>query len=744
MSDQDLDKIFQQTEIPPPSAGAKRRAMNMAVAEFEEVQNEAQKSSSFFQGFLSSLRLIGKSNDSDRRKDMNKKTLPWVYGSVVGVSMALFAGLMVIRMPSDFNTSDHVEVPLELVEEYEVAEGERLIEEVVVVDAELAKKQQHAKIVKSERVSNIETRPSDLMDTYAEQESVDISVAESSADDSVKSHLDGSSVNDPGDSVLIAPEPQIASAPLKKDVGKSRTILKEQVAALPAIASVPNYHLQSKKNAAFSRLETSRPSHDASLSQHIISDNRERFNAESINSVKRVTDEPVSTFSVDVDTASYAFSRKKLNQGMLPNPDAVRIEEFINYFDYQYPASRDRKTPFATHVLVGDSPWKPGNKLLHIGIKGFEVQQQPKSNLVFLLDVSGSMSSVDKLPLVKQSIQLLLTKLLPQDTVSIVVYAGAAGTVLEPTKVKDKNTILNALNRLQAGGSTAGGQGIELAYRLAEQNFDKDAVNRIVLATDGDFNVGISDPEKLKKLVEKKRESGVFLSVLGFGQGNYHDALMQTLAQNGNGVAAYIDTLSEAQKVLVEESTSSLFTIAKDVKIQIDFNPDTVSEYRLIGYETRHLAREDFNNDKVDAGDIGAGHTVTAIYEITPVGADSALVDASRYVKKSSEKNKRDEYAFLKLRYKLPDENKSTLVTQIIPRKNTVIRESSAHWGSEAFDFSSAVAGFAQLLKDDRYMNGWTYDDVIKLALSSRGEDVYGYRNEFVQLVRKAKLVSEL
>src|SRR5690606_14660674 len=372
---------------------------------------------------------------------------------------------------------------------------------------------------------------------------------------------------------------------------------------------------------------------DVVLPGYYQDEGRDQFETIVPNPVKLVTEEPVSTFSVDVDTASYSFVRRQLNQGVLPQKDAVRVEEMINYFDYDYPLPESRETPFKATVAVTDAPWKAGNKLIHIGIRGYDIApgQAPASNLVFLLDVSGSMNSPDKLPLVKQSMGLLLSQLKPTDTVAIVAYAGAAGTVLEPTQVKEKQKIMAALEQLNAGGSTAGGEGIKLAYKLAKAGFDKNAVNRVILATDGDFNLGITDQEELKGFVERQRDEGIYLSVLGFGQGNYQDDLMQVLAQNGNGVAAYIDTLSEAQKVLVDEATSTLFPIAKDVKIQMEFNPKTVKEYRLLGYETRALKREDFNNDKVDAGDIGAGHRVTAIYEITPVGSASGLIEPSRY-----------------------------------------------------------------------------------------------------------------
>lgn len=479
-----------------------------------------------------------------------------------------------------------------------------------------------------------------------------------------------------------------------------------------------------------------------------ITEGRDKFETVAENTVKKVSKDPVSTFSIDVDTASYSFVRRQLNNGVLPQKAAVRVEEMMNYFDYDYPQPKSKQQPFKTTVAVIDSPWDTqeaaaGKKLVHIGIKGYDMKshETPKTNLVFLLDVSGSMSGADKLPLVKQSMELLLSKLQPEDTVAIAVYAGAAGTVLEPTMVKEKQKIIAALNKLNAGGSTAGAEGIKLAYELAEASFNKNAINRVILATDGDFNVGISNRDELKDFVERKKSKGIYLSVLGFGQGNYNDHMMQSLAQNGNGIAAYIDTLSEAQKVLVNESTSSLFPIATDVKIQVEFNPETVSEYRLVGYETRHLNREDFNNDKVDAGDIGAGHTVTAIYEITPVNSELQLIDDSRYKEEKPLTDlKSGEYGFLKLRYKLPGENISKLLSKPImieskPLDAKIKRE---------VNFAAAVAGFSQLLKGGRYTGSLTYQQVIDLAQNNKGEDEYGYRTEFIQLVRKASIANKL
>jgi Ca-activated chloride channel homolog len=468
-------------------------------------------------------------------------------------------------------------------------------------------------------------------------------------------------------------------------------------------------------------------------------EDRDRFQHFEVNPVKRAAEEPVSTFSADVDTASYSFVRRRLNEGVLPPADSVRVEEMVNYFDYAWPAPVARNTPFQPTITVSDSPWGTGKKLVHIGIRGFELPaaRRPDVNLVLLLDVSGSMASPDKLPLAQRSMALLLDSLKPTDTVAIVVYAGAAGQVLAPTPVRQKQAILDALDSLRPGGSTAGAAGIQLAYELAGRNLRKDGVNRILLATDGDFNVGITDREALKSLVEREREKGVFLSVLGFGQGNYRDEMAQTLAQNGNGVAAYIDTLNEARKVLVEQAGAALFTIAQDVKLQVEFNPATVAEYRLVGYESRGLNREDFNNDRVDAGDIGAGHTVTAIYEITPAGSSAQLIDERRYAPQAGagtgSRTAAGEYGYVRIRYKLPDSTGSRLIEAPI-RTNAGVPASLR----QDVQFSTAVAGFAQLLRGGRYTGSLTLEDVLREAQVSRGEDAYGYRAEFVQLVRRA------
>ncbi|MBL8883952.1 MAG: VWA domain-containing protein [Hyphomicrobium sp.] len=482
---------------------------------------------------------------------------------------------------------------------------------------------------------------------------------------------------------------------------------------------------------------------DERIAPQFEQENRDKFEAKEINPVKQVVSEPVSTFSIDVDTASYSFVRRALNAGHLPPKDGVRVEEMINYFPYAYPAPDTAETPFKPAVTVVPSPWNTNNKLVHVAIKGYDLKtaERPRANLVFLMDVSGSMQGEDRLPLVKNAFRLLLDQLQPDDTVGIVTYAGSSGIALEPTKASDKAKILSAIDALGAGGSTAGAAGIADAYRLAEANYDKSAVNRIILATDGDFNVGITDQDELKGFIERKRQSGIFLSILGVGQGNHNDALMQALAQNGNGTAAYVDTLNEARKVLVDEASSTLFTIAKDVKVQVEWNPQRVSEYRLVGYETRNLRREDFNNDRVDAGDIGSGHTVTAIYEITPVGAPK-LVDDLRYAAKPAAQQPAapetnaasNELGFLKLRYKRPREDVSQLISLPIADAGTGIENAPAD-----VRFSTAVAAFGQIVKGEPYTQGYSFDDVLKLAQGARGDDPFGYRAEFLNLVRLAK-----
>jgi Ca-activated chloride channel family protein len=471
---------------------------------------------------------------------------------------------------------------------------------------------------------------------------------------------------------------------------------------------------------------------------------RDRFASVVQNGFKVAAEEPVSTFSIDVDTASYSFVRASLNSNVLPQPAAVRTEEMINYFPYDYAAPRSAEQPFSSNIAVFPSPWTPGRKLVRIGIKGYAIQRstRPRANLVFLIDTSGSMNEANKLPLVQQSLAMLLDQLSPDDTVAIVTYAGSAGTALEPTPASQKARIRAVIDRLGAGGSTAGAEGIRQAYALAERNLDPKGVNRVILATDGDFNVGITSPDELKGFVERERGKGVFLSVLGFGMGNYNDQLMQVLAQNGNGAAAYIDTAAEARKTLVEEATSTLFPIAKDVKIQVEFNPATVAEYRLVGYETRMLAREDFDNDTVDAGDVGSGQSVTALYEIVPVGGPRAIGDR-RYAAPNPavRAGTGSEYGFVKIRYKLPKSSVSRLTSTPIERSSEVSRFADAPREAR---FAAGVAAFAELLRGGRYAGSIDYDDVLQMVSAARGEDPFGYRSELVELVRAAKAARSL
>jgi len=461
------------------------------------------------------------------------------------------------------------------------------------------------------------------------------------------------------------------------------------------------------------------------------------------NAFLAVTGNPLSTFSIDVDTASYSNLRRFLNQGTLPPKDAVRIEEMINYFTYQY-AQPDGDKPFATHVEMAEAPWAPEHRLVKIGIKGKEIpaDKRPASNLVFLIDVSGSMDESNKLPLLVDSFKMLTNNLSTKDSVAMVVYAGASGVVLPATKGNEKEKILGALDSLKAGGSTNGGQGIELAYKIATENFIKGGSNRVILATDGDFNVGVSNQGDLTRLIEEKAKSGVFLSVLGFGMGNYKDSNLEKLADKGNGNYAYIDTLNEARKVLVEQMGGTLFTIAKDVKIQVEFNPALVGAYRLIGYENRMLKSEDFNNDKIDAGDIGAGHTVTALYEIVPAGQKIDLpgVDPLKYQQPSTPSSAvtSGEMLTVKLRYKDPQASESQLISYPVVDQGLRLTEASSD-----LKFAAAVASFGMVLRDSPYKGNSKIDDVIKLAQDSLGEDASGYRAEFLSLVHKAKPVME-
>ena len=482
------------------------------------------------------------------------------------------------------------------------------------------------------------------------------------------------------------------------------------------------------------------PGYDPTPVQH----NTEDYDHIAENRFLEVGNNPLSTFSIDVDAASYSNMRRFINNGQTPPKDAIRREEMVNYFDYEYPKVMGDH-PFEVITEISDCPWKKENKLLHVGLQGLKMDAEalPASNLVFLIDVSGSMQAYNKLPLLQSSFKLLADQLRPQDKIAIVVYAGAAGVVLEPTSGSNTQKIKAAIDKLRAGGSTAGGEGIKLAYNVARENFVEGGNNRIILATDGDFNVGQSSDSELVRIIEKERESGVFLTVMGFGMGNYKDNKMQQLADKGNGNHAYIDNIKEAKKVLVNEFGGTLFTIAKDVKIQIEFNPTKVAGYRLIGYENRMLNKEDFNDDKKDAGELGAGHTVTALYEIIPAGVDSeymASVDDLKYQKtkvKSSAGNS-DEMLTIKLRYKAPDGDKSKLI-----EKPVVDNSIDLDRTSDNYRFSAAVASFGMLLRDSEFKGDATYANMIRLAKSAKGKDENGYRKELIEMMEMMKSLAD-
>jgi len=470
--------------------------------------------------------------------------------------------------------------------------------------------------------------------------------------------------------------------------------------------------------------------------------NTEGYSAVNENGYKDVTNNPLSTFSIDVDNASYSNVRRYINLGQMPPVDAVRVEEMINYFKYDYPEP-DGDYPFSVYTEVAVCPWNREHNLLHIGLRGKSIDKAnlPPSNIVFLLDVSGSMDSPNKLPLLKSAFGLLVNELRPHDKVAIVVYAGAAGMVLESTPGNRKEKIMQAIDNLEAGGSTAGGQGLLLAYKIAEQNFIEGGNNRIILATDGDFNVGVSSNADMESLVEGKRDKGIFITVLGFGMGNYKDDKMEIIADKGNGNYAYIDNLQEARKVLVQEFGGTLFTIAKDVKFQIEFNPSFVKSYRLVGYENRLLNDEDFNDDTKDAGEMGSGHTVTALYELIPAASREKhnSIDPLRYqvMKVPVTEASGDELLTIKLRYKEPDGARSRLYEKAIGNRVKEYGETS-----ERYRFSAAVAGFGMLLRNSEYKGTMTYNDVIRMAGEGRGIDEDGYRSEFIRLIKSVRDMS--
>ena len=514
--------------------------------------------------------------------------------------------------------------------------------------------------------------------------------------------------------------------------------LRETTKLNSTLADVASPHIQAQsvaRSESIASFVMPAPSPEPGV---VIEADRERYEAAAVNPIHRVLETPVSTFSVDVDTASYSNMRRFLSQGVMPPEDSIRVEELLNYFDYQYEGPGEGDHPFAIHTQLTPTPWNEHTQLLRIGVQGYEVEAEslPPMNLVFLLDVSGSMNQSNKLPLLQRAFGLLVDRLRSEDKVAIVVYAGASGVVLEPTGGDDRVSISHALNQLQAGGSTHGSAGIQLAYQVAEAQFREGGVNRVILGTDGDFNVGVTNLDDLKALIEAKRESGVFFSALGFGTGNYNDQLMEELTNLGNGTAYYIDQFREARKVFAEDLTGTLHTIAKDVKIQVEFNPAQVAEYRLIGYDNRQLRREDFNNDRVDAGDVGAGHSVTALYEIVPAQGDFRFTDPLRFQEHSGVETTASELAFVKLRYKRPDQDRSILMS------HPVEAATEAQSMDSAMQFAAAVAGFGELLRGSYYVDDWSIADARQLAQAAIGEDAFGYRQELLQLMQNAEALA--
>ncbi len=517
--------------------------------------------------------------------------------------------------------------------------------------------------------------------------------------------------------VILAEQPRQDYSTEKREFKRARHMAQEGDSALfAAVRPIPELHQQSGVR------------------------DREQYLAQEDNPIRQVSEDPVSTFSVDVDTASYSNVRRMImREGRLPPHDAVKAEEFINYFRYQYPQPQGESQPFSVHSELMASPWNPQKHLLKIGLQGYQPQRRPAANLVFLVDVSGSMQSENKLGLAKRSLKMLAQQMRDDDRIALVVYAGAAGVVLPSTSGSEKHKISAAIDQLTAGGSTHGSAGIQLAYDIAKQNYIKEGINRVLIASDGDMNVGTVNHEALKNLIADKRKSGVALSTLGFGSGNYNYALMEQLADVGNGNASYVDSLKEAHRVLVQQMNSTLMTIAKDVKIQIEFNPQAISEYRLIGYENRLLKREDFRNDQVDAGEIGAGHSVTALYEISLKGSGSESISPLRYARKdqvetadlSADLTRSSELGFVKLRYKRPTENDSQLIS--FPLTREVLMSGQAV--STDMQWASAVAGFSQLLSGAKYTADWGFGDVLELARSAKGDDLYGHRAEMINLI---------
>ena len=513
---------------------------------------------------------------------------------------------------------------------------------------------------------------------------------------------------------------------------------------ISVINPIPNEVIEEDVEITSNEAALMEPSANAT-SKMILSSPPQQRNAETYKEIKEnsfvaVAQQPVTTFSADVDRAAYANVRRIIGYGQIPPKDAVRIEEMVNYFDYDYSTPEEGSvSPLRVSPELAPAPWNPNHLLLRIGLqaKKIDLAQAPPSNIVFLIDVSGSMDEENKLPLLQSSFKLLLGQLRPDDKVAIVTYANGTKVALPSTRVKDKEKIIKVLDNLYASGGTSGGRGIQLAYEQAQKSFIKNGNNRIILATDGDFNIGINNTTDLEKFIEKQRESGIYMSVLGFGMGNYRDDMAETIADKGNGNYAYIDNITEAKKVLVNELSGTLFAVAKDVKLQLEFNPKYVKEYKLIGYENRMLANEDFTNDKKDAGEIGAGHTVTALYELVP--SDGKVAQSLRYQSQElNEKGKGNELGFLKIRYKNPKvkDAKSVEITEPLVFNKKALKETSTD-----YRFAASVAEFGILLRDNSNKANATYDQVIELAEGAIGKDPEGYRKEFVRLVKSVKML---
>ena len=712
----EIENLLKNSKPPEPSKSAKNLAISKAMAEFEKKHSKSRQGISFVGRLMDTVQTVFETI----RGELTMKKAYIVAG---GICVSLLA---VTLMNSTYLSRDLL--PKVTGEEVNVG----IIRGDVQKNYSLAKENYVGEKVSADKKSVWTSSDSSL-------QAPPVAMLQPPPPSMPMKTAEGKVMRQVSNEPARLMEMETTRGAPKQEMAKMKALARPAESAAGAVSSNMVMGGAAGSSPASSVVS---PYHDYDQQRNYYQDEgRDKFQDVKENPTKVVKEEPVSTFSVDVDTSSYSFMRASLNNNVLPQKDAVRIEEMVNYFPYDYEVPKDKSEPFKANVSVFPTPWNPDTKLMHIGIKGYQIEQKekPHSNLVFLIDTSGSMNEPNKLPLLKNSFKLLLDSLQADDTVAIVTYAGSAGVALEPTKVSDKSRITSVIDSLGAGGSTAGAQGIKTAYDLAESHFDKNGVNRVILATDGDFNVGITNKEELKSFIERKRATGIFLSVLGFGRGNYNDALMQTLAQNGNGNAAYIDNLSEARKALVEEASATLFTIAKDVKIQVEFNPEQVAEYRLIGYETRMLNREDFNNDKVDAGDIGSGHAVTAVYEITPVGSKARLIDESRYqesAEKSDKKDKSGEYAFVKIRYKLPDSDTSKLITTPVDSKVEHKQISEVPVDAK---FATSVAAFAQILRGDSYIKSYNYDDVINLAQSAKGDDKFGYRAEFINMVRLAK-----